>query len=130
MRPLLYLSAVVLVVVCASWAYRVNYETRAALDRVAALRSEIDAEREALGILRAEWAYLNRPDRLRALVDGKGAALGLTALAPEQFGAPTMIAYPVPPDAPDDEIANGIVPVPASGDAAPERAPEHAGDRR
>lgn len=35
-------------------------------DRVLA---EIRAEREAIQILRAEWAYLNRTDRLRTLAD-------------------------------------------------------------
>ena len=97
MKALLYLSGVVLVVVCASWAYRVNYETREARGRVAELRAEIARGREALGMLRAEWAYLNRPDRLRALIETRGARLELAALVPEQFGAATMIAYPPEP---------------------------------
>src|SRR5690606_6275561 len=64
MRLTLYLSAIVLVAVCATWAYRVNYATQEAMNRVADLRAAIALEREALGVLRAEWAYLNRPDRL------------------------------------------------------------------
>ena len=43
------------------------------------LRAEIADEREALAVLNAEWAYLNRPDRLRDLADLNGDRLGLAA---------------------------------------------------
>ncbi len=98
MRLALHLSAAVLVVVCATWAYRVNYATQEALGRLGDLRAAILAEREALSVLRAEWAYLNRPDRLAALVAGPGAALGLVPLTPEQFGEAAMVAYPPEPE--------------------------------
>ena len=98
MRLVLHLSAAVLVVVCATWAYRVNYATQEALNRVADLRAEIAAEREALAVLRAEWAYLNRPDRLRELVELNAEALGLAELTPDQFGEVAMVAYPPQPD--------------------------------
>ena len=48
MRLVLHLSAAVLVAVCATWAYRVNYATQEALNRVADLRAAIGAEQEAL----------------------------------------------------------------------------------
>jgi hypothetical protein len=64
-KLLLRLCAVVMVVVSATWAYRVNYATQEAMNRVADLEAAISAEREALAVLDAEWAYLNRPDRLR-----------------------------------------------------------------
>jgi hypothetical protein len=98
MRWLLHLSAAVLVAVCATWAYRVNYATQEALNRVADLRASIAAEREALAVLDAEWAYLNRPDRLRALVTQFEGELGLVELAPEQFGEAAMVAYPPEPE--------------------------------
>jgi len=99
MRVVLFLSATVLVAVCASWAYRVNYATQEALNRVADLRRDIAREREAIAVLRAEWAYLNRPDRLAALVAGPGAVLELVPLVADQFGAATLVAYPPEPEA-------------------------------
>ena len=97
MRLLLYVSAVVLVVVCATWAYRVNYATQEAMGRVAELRTEIAGEREAIAVLNAEWAYLNRPDRLKVLVARNEAALGLVELTPDQFGEASMVAFPPEP---------------------------------
>ncbi len=98
MRAVLYLSATVLVVLCAVWAYRVNYTTQDAQNRVADLRAAIARERELLAVLRAEWAYLNRPDRLAVLVERNAEALGLAPLTPEQFADPAMIAFPPPPE--------------------------------
>ncbi len=104
MRIVLYLSAAVLVVVCATWVYRVNYAAREALGRVEELRHGIAREREALDVLGAEWAYLNRPDRLRVLVAANSEALALDDLVPEQFGEVAMVAYPPAPEPPEADL--------------------------
>ena len=75
-----------------------NYATQEALNRVADLEAEIAREREALAVLGAEWAYLNRPDRLRALVDANAAALGLVPLDPAQYGEVAMVPFPPEPE--------------------------------
>lgn len=110
MKAVLYLSAVVLLAVCATWAYRVNYATQDALNHIADLRGEIAEEREALAVLRAEWAYLNRPDRLRELVAANAEALGLVELAPEQFGEVSEAPFPPPPPPPAPEDLAPAVP--------------------
>jgi hypothetical protein len=97
MKIVLNLSGLVLVAVCATWAYRVNYSTQEAQNRLADLRGEIASEREALSVLKAEWAYLNRPDRLRALVVAHADVLNLIDLQPENFGEAAMIAFPPDP---------------------------------
>lgn len=102
MKVVLYLSASVMVVVCATWAYRVNYATQEALNRVADLKEEISGEREAIAVLTAEWDYLNRPDRLARLVKANAGELGLVELAPDQFG--DAANAPFPPE-PKDELA-------------------------
>ena len=98
MRLVLHLSAIVLVVVCATWAYRVNYATQEAMNRVADLRARIAEEQEALAVLHAEWAYLNRPDRLKALVAANAKALGLVELSPDQFGEVASVPFPPEPE--------------------------------
>ena len=115
MKSPIYVLAIALVVGVAFWAYQVNYRTKAALERVDDLQREIAAEREAIGVLRVEWAWLNRPERLEALVELHLATLGLIPLHPEHFGELRMVAYPVqdifvPPPALD--AANGPMRLP------------------
>lgn len=94
MRSLLFLLAAFAVIGSGYWAYYENYRTQAELDKVDDLRREIGGARERLAILRAEWAYLNRPDRLRDLVELNYDRLGLLPLRPDQFGSIDQVAYP------------------------------------
>ena len=91
----LLLGATVLAL--AFWAYQENYRAREVLAETRAMQSEIGHLREQLGVLKAEWAYLNRPDRLRELADLNFARLGLLPMTPNQFGKVSEIAYPPPP---------------------------------
>jgi hypothetical protein len=119
-KLLLRLCAVVMVVVCATWAYRVNYATQEALNRVADLEDAIAAEHEALAVLEAEWAYLNRPDRLRALVADNAEALGLVELTPDRFGDVAMVAYPPEPEPEPEAVASADG---TAGPGAPKASP-------
>ncbi|MEL6643984.1 MAG: cell division protein FtsL [Pseudomonadota bacterium] len=89
----------------AVWAYHQNYQTTAALKETEALQDEIAQLRIRVGVLRAEWAYLNRPERLRDLADLNFDRLGLFALAPEQFGHVDEVAFP---GLPADNIARAV----------------------
>ena len=94
MRPVVYVLSFIAVLALGFWAYREHYQTREALGEVSGLHSEIADLREALNLQRAEWAYLNRPDRLRALATLNFDRLGLLPLQPEQFGDAAQVAYP------------------------------------
>lgn len=95
MRTFLYLSASALLVGFAFWAYRVNYDTQEAVRRVEDLRARIAFEREALSVLNAEWAYLNRPDRLRALAEANFPDLQLMPMTADHFGEVAEVPMPV-----------------------------------
>lgn len=97
MRSMFYIVTALLVMGIAFWAYRQNYETQASLREAEALRADIAELRETLGVLRAEWAYLNRPDRLRELADLNFDRLGLLPLSPDQFGRADQVAFPPDP---------------------------------
>ena len=74
------------VFVTAVWAYRENIRTRADIKRLDTLKREISLETNRLALLRAEWAYLNRPDRLEKLVAMIGGDTALTPMADTRFG--------------------------------------------
>ncbi|NBD30091.1 MAG: cell division protein FtsL [Alphaproteobacteria bacterium] len=113
MRSFLYIFSALAVVALGFWAYRENYTTQEAMREVRDLHREIGAAHERLQVLRAEWAYLNRPDRLRDLAELNFERLRLLPLMPDAFGKVAQIAYPAPPLLP---ITN---PVEVSSDNGP-----------
>lgn len=113
MRGFTTLLGMLAVIGLGYWAYHQTILTQQAERRVERLQAEIGAEREKLSILRAEWAYLNRPDRLRELGFINFERLGLLPLAPEQFGRASQIPYPLPePDPYTDELVIGSASLP------------------
>lgn len=85
MRGLVTFLAALAVIALGYWAYHQNIQTQTAIRQIDRLQMAIGVERERLSVLRAEWAYLNRPDRLRELVDLNFDRLGLLPMGPEQF---------------------------------------------
>ena len=67
------------------WAYKTNYASRAALLRVESINEQIDHERHQIKTLNAEWEFLNRPERLRKLVEYYFDELRLIPISPENF---------------------------------------------
>lgn len=103
MKTLVYSLAIGSVIGLAYWAYQENFRTQQALDRVRDLNAQIADTREALSVQGAEWAYLNRPERLRELAEMNFDRLGLLPLTPAHFGEINQVAYP-----PREPIAAGL----------------------
>lgn len=94
MRSLLYIMTAMAVIGLAVWAYRENYQTQQVINETEDLQRQIGAARSRLAVLRAEWAYLNRPDRLRDLAELNFDSLQLLPLRPDQFGKADQVSYP------------------------------------
>jgi hypothetical protein len=94
MRSLFIFLSAVAVIGLAFWAYRENYQTQDAQAKAEHVQHQISEARERLRVLNAEWAYLNRPQRLRDLADLNFDKLGLVTLRAEQFGKIDQVAYP------------------------------------
>lgn len=108
MRALLTAATFLILMALAFWAYRENYQTQQALREMDALQREIGDLRDALAVQRAEWAYLNRPERLRDLVTMNFDRLPLLPLDPGQFQPVDRVAMPPPPALEDVAIGGAV----------------------
>jgi cell division protein FtsL len=111
-------------ILAASYVYKIKFDSTLQAERVAKLRGELRRERNAIAILRAEWAKLDTPGRIQGLADRH---LALRPIGTTQFDnldrlserppavVPAMGDTPVeammPPAAPN---ATGSVPSPAA----------------
>ncbi|SDC33887.1 cell division protein FtsL [Ruegeria marina] len=105
MKSVIYVLTALAVLGSALWAYQENYRTQEVLNDTQRLQRQIGAAQVRLSVLRAEWAYLNRPDRLRELADLNFERLGLLPMRPDQFGRVADIMYAVDPALP---IIDGV----------------------
>lgn len=69
MIKLLHVLAIGALVSSAVYAYTIKYETTLEAEQLQKTRAKAQRERDAIAVLKAEWQYLNRPDRLQALAD-------------------------------------------------------------
>lgn len=98
MRTFFYILSAMAVIGLAFWAYSENYKTKDAQTRAASLQRDVSKTRQRLRVLKAEWAYLNRPERLRELAELNYEKLGLQPLQPIQFGRIDQVAFPPAPE--------------------------------
>ena len=53
----------------AVYAYSIKYETILYSEQIVKIQHQINAEQDKISMLRAEWSYLMRPERLQMLSD-------------------------------------------------------------
>ncbi|MGA9500918.1 MAG: hypothetical protein WBV52_11865 [Pseudolabrys sp.] len=56
-------------ILAASFVYKIKFDSTLQAERVAKLRGELRRERNAIAVLRAEWAKLDTPGRIQGLAD-------------------------------------------------------------
>ena len=78
---LLHGLAIAALIASAGYVYGLKYRTIYASEQLVKMRHLIAKEKDAINLLRADYAHLARPDRLQALADSK---LGLQPLALSQ----------------------------------------------
>ncbi|MEB8385730.1 cell division protein FtsL [Rhodobacteraceae bacterium KMM 6894] len=107
MRSLFYVLSALAVIGLAYWAYHENYQTQAAIGHAEQLKRDIAQSRQRLRVLNAEWAYQNRPDRLRQLAEMNFDRLQLSAIQAQQFGPIDQV--PLPPTEVEFDISGAII---------------------
>lgn len=109
-----------LAVVAAGALFLLKFEVQAQEQRLNSLRKEIVATRENIHVLKAEWSYLNDPQRLREQAERH---LGMRLLTPDQIGDIAALPTAQPKDRMLADMNDApATPAPARTAAAPTRA--------
>ena len=69
MLRFLNLVAIAALIGSAVYAYTIKYQTSYRAEQITKTKIEIKTESDAIAVLRAEWAYMTRPERLQQLAD-------------------------------------------------------------
>lgn len=127
MLRLVHLAVIAGLITAAAYVYKIKFDSTVQAERVAKVQRQIRQERDAIALLRAEWAKLDNPMRVEAL---SKRHLDLRPVAATQFGdfskLPTRPPQIVPPDS-ADAIAALIeniedTEVPTGSASSPERS--------
>jgi hypothetical protein len=120
---IIHLLVIGVLVFAAAYVYRIKMESTSRTERVLRLHAEIREQRDAIAVLRAEWAKLDAPLRLQGLAERH---LALKPLNPTQYDSlknlperPPSLVRSGDPDpigamieAVDSVAATGSVPAP------------------
>ena len=99
---IIHLLVIAALVFAAAYVYRIKMDSTLRTERVLRLHAEIREQRDAIAVLRSEWAKLESPQRLQGLVERH---LALKPLNANQYDAlknlperPPSFARPGSPD--------------------------------
>ncbi|HET6376655.1 MAG TPA: hypothetical protein VFF88_11460 [Methylocella sp.] len=93
MVRILNILAVASLLGSAIYAYSIKYSTIFQAEKIMKLQHEIRREQDQLGMLRAEWAHLTRPERIQALAS---KFLDLQPMALSQIVKPESLPAKAP----------------------------------
>jgi hypothetical protein len=79
---LLNIFVICALILAASFVYKIKFDSTLSAERVGKLASELRRERNAIAILRAEWAKLDTPGRIQGLA---ARHLALRPIQPAQY---------------------------------------------
>lgn len=82
---------VVVLSVSAFALYSVKFKVQTLRTQIADVERELEQERETMNVVAAEWAYLNRPDRLQKLAS---TYLSTKEITVEQIAEVAAIPFP------------------------------------
>jgi hypothetical protein len=69
MTRYLNIAVILALIGSAGYAYTIKYQTAYRAEQIAKTKIEIKAERDAIAVLRADWSFLTRPERIQQLTD-------------------------------------------------------------
>jgi cell division protein FtsL len=122
----IHLMVIGALILAAAVVYKIKFDSTLQAEQVGKLRSELRKEREAIAVLRAEWAKLQTPARLEELARRHLQLQPMTAPQNGDFSRlperPPQLTPPQtdPDGAMIDQVVPGAEPA-ATGSIAPQR---------
>ena len=78
-------------IAAATVTYQIKHHAEDKLQDVRKIEAEIKLERETIDLLKADWALLNQPHRLKRLIEVYGDELQLEPTQPAQIARPVEL---------------------------------------
>jgi cell division protein FtsL len=122
----IHLMVIGALILAAAVVYKIKFDSTLQAEQVGKLRSELRKEREAIAVLRAEWAKLQTPARLEELARRHLQLQPMTAHQNGDFSRLPERPPQLPPPQTDpvgamiDQVVPGAEPA-ATGSIAPQR---------
>src|SRR3954467_15949954 len=112
---IIHLLVIAAMVFAAAYVYRIKMDSTSRTERVQRLNAEIREQRDAIAVLRAEWAKLDAPLRLQGLAERH---LGLKPVVATQYDSLKNLPERPPNFTRDpDPIGSMLNSIEATGDA-------------
>lgn len=93
---------IVLIAASAFGLYSVKFKVQTIRTQIAEVERDLELERETMNVISAEWAYLNRPERLQKLAS---TYLGAQEVTVQQIAEVAAIPFPQVLEASSEEAA-------------------------
>jgi hypothetical protein len=98
----MHLVVIAALVSAAAYVYKIKFDATVQAEKVAKVRRDIRRERDAIAMLRAEWARLDNPTRIQELADRHLPMRPVESTQFDDFSRlPPRPPQIVPPDAQD-----------------------------
>jgi cell division protein FtsL len=125
MLRFLNIVAILALVGSAIYAYSIKYQTSYRAEQIAKTKLEIKSEHDAIAVLRAEWSFMTRPERVQQLADRYLDLQPLTADKIETArGLPERAPHVDAIAAKLDMLGLGVASTPAADPAAAPTTPK------
>jgi len=116
---LLNILVIGVLILAASFVYKIKFDSTLQAERVAKLRGELRREGNAIAVLRAEWAKLDAPGRIQGLADRHLALQPVKASQFDKLNKLPEKPLTIVPSPNNDPIGAMLVPAPDTTGSVP-----------
>ncbi len=117
---LLHVLVIATLILAASFVYKIKFDSTMQIERLAKLSDAIRKERNAIASLRAEWARLDTPGRIKSLADRHLKLQPGKATQFDNFDNLPDRTVPPPVEQNNDPLGAMLTPPPAPEPSAPD----------